>query len=238
MTDLRAELLAAIADIPAHVEVRSALLRDEPIIRGERGAWVVSTPPGLNSSIFAVGKIDMVLLRQAAAADPEAEIVVAAASVAIWDTVPPGARRALIYELPGELTGVAPHPTVLLAQGDEAALAGVGDAELRAELEDAIEDGPIAVALAGEAMAAFCYAGSVTETLWDISIDTLEAHRRRGLAGAAVARMQAVHAPSGRRPVWGAEVTNAASKGLATKLGFQPVDEVWLWHAAQLLESV
>jgi hypothetical protein len=232
---MRLELLRAIADTPAHVELRGALLDGEVSLVGPSHACVIATPPGVNSLIFAVGPVDMALLRHAAEADPAAEVIATAATVATWASLPPGARRAVIHELPGELENVASHPTMLLEAGDAARLASVPDAQLRAELEDAIQDGPLAVALDGQAMAAFCYAGSATETLWDISIDTLAAHRRRGLAGAAVARMTALHGAAGRRPVWGAEVSNAASMRLAARLGFRPVDEVWLWRAEDLL---
>jgi RimJ/RimL family protein N-acetyltransferase len=74
----------------------------------------------------------------------------------------------------------------------------------------------------------FCYATSETETLWDVSIDTLAAWQGRGLAagcvGAMVERMLAV----GKRPVWGAAERNAASLALARKLGFEPVDRLAL----------
>ncbi|MEJ7733890.1 MAG: GNAT family N-acetyltransferase [Polyangiaceae bacterium] len=227
--------LRSVSDTPANVEVRAALLEGGVTVLGPPQAFVAATPPGLNSSIFVVGPADMALLRQAAQADPEAEVIASAATVASWAALPAGARRAVIHELPGALENVAPHPSLLLQASDAARLASVPDAELRAELEEAIQAGPLAIALAGEALAAFCYAGSVTETLWDISIDTLPAYRRRGLAGAAVASLAELHAAAGRRPIWGAEVSNAGSMGLAARLGFRPVDEVWLWRAADLL---
>ena len=232
---MHAAWLLSVADTPANVEVRAALLEGGVTVLGPPAAFVAATPPGLNSSIFVVGPADMALLHQAALADPEAEVIACAATVATWAALPAGARRAVIHHLPGELQNVAAHATVLLHAADAARLASVPDAALRAELEEAIQDGPLAVALAGEELAAFCYAGSVTETLWDISIDTLAAHRRRGLAGAAVARLAELHAAARRRPVWGAEISNAGSMGLAAKLGFRPVDEVWLWRAADLL---
>jgi hypothetical protein len=232
---VREAWLSSVADTPANVEVRAALLGGGVTVLGPPSGFVVATAPGSNSCIFVVGPADMALLRQAALADPEAEVIASAATVATWTALPAGARRAVLHHLPGELENVAPLPTVLLHAADAKRLAAVPDAELRAELEEAIQGGPLAIALAGEELAAFCYAGSVTETLWDISIDTLAAHRRRGLAGAAVARLAALHAAAGRRPIWGAEVSNAGSMGLAAKLGFRPVDEVWLWRAAELL---
>ena len=82
-----------------------------------------------------------------------------------------------------------------------------------------------ATIVAGEAVS-FCYAGSVTEQLWDISIDTLAEHRRRGYAALCVAFMVNHMRKQGKEPVWGALETNDASLGLAAKLGFVPVDRV------------
>lgn len=41
----------------------------------------------------------------------------------------------------------------------------------------------------------------------------------------------------GLRPVWGAEETNSASLGLAKKLGFEPVDEVAVFHPSRRTET-
>jgi predicted GNAT family acetyltransferase len=66
----------------------------------------------------------------------------------------------------------------------------------------------------------FCYPVWQTETLWDVSIETLDGYRRRGL-GARAARTLIRHMRrSGRSPVWGALDTNAASRALAARLGF------------------
>lgn len=72
----------------------------------------------------------------------------------------------------------------------------------------------------------FCYPCWSTEALWDISIDTVEAYRRRGCAADAVRFMIHHMRASGRDPVWGAVESNAASLGLAAKLGFEPVDAI------------
>jgi RimJ/RimL family protein N-acetyltransferase len=77
----------------------------------------------------------------------------------------------------------------------------------------------------------FCYAASVTETLWDISIDTLDEYRGQGHAALAVAFMVRRMARQGKRPVWGAEESNTASMALARKLGFEPVDRLIVFAA-------
>lgn len=79
---------------------------------------------------------------------------------------------------------------------------------------------PMAAALVDGRPVAFCYAPFVTPSLWDVAVDTLEPHRRRGLA-AVCFRTLAVHlAADGKRPVWGALESNTASMALAAKLGF------------------
>ncbi|MDF2692495.1 MAG: acetyltransferase [Labilithrix sp.] len=98
--------------------------------------------------------------------------------------------------------------------------------ELRRELEAALASGPVAAALENALPVAFCYPSAVTESLWDVSIDTLAAHRRRGHAGRAAAHMVRHMSSSGRSPVWAALEENAASFHLAQKLGFEAVDEL------------
>jgi RimJ/RimL family protein N-acetyltransferase len=99
-------------------------------------------------------------------------------------------------------------------------------AELRDELKSASLWSEIAATIVDGRPVAFCYAASDTETLWDISADTLEPYRRHGYAAFAVTHM--IHHMHRRRrsPVWGAEESNVASWSLARKLGFVPVDRL------------
>jgi GNAT superfamily N-acetyltransferase len=90
---------------------------------------------------------------------------------------------------------------------------------------------PIAVALNKGCPAAFCYAGSITETLWDVSIDTLEPYRRRGHAMKAVSFLIEYYAARGKQPVWGALASNYASAALAQRLGFAAVDTLCVFSA-------
>jgi len=71
-----------------------------------------------------------------------------------------------------------------------------------------------------------CQAIAVTETLWDVAIDTLEGHRRRGHAAACFEALAAHMATTGGQPVWSADDDNAASLRLAAKLGFRPVERL------------
>lgn len=100
-------------------------------------------------------------------------------------------------------------------------------------LVEALAGTPVFAAFAGHQPAAFCYAGSVTERWWDISIDTLEPFRRQGYAAQCVAHVIQHMTERGRMPVWGALESNTASARLATKLGFNPVDTLIVFSPAE-----
>lgn len=96
-------------------------------------------------------------------------------------------------------------------------------APLAAELsDDFVATRPLAAAFADGRMASWCYAPVETETLWDVSVDTLEPFRRQRLSTACFAALAPEMAGRGKRPVWGAFDENAPSLGLARRLGFEP----------------
>ncbi|QIN79859.1 GNAT family N-acetyltransferase [Rubrobacter marinus] len=103
-------------------------------------------------------------------------------------------------------------------------------AGLGAELEGVLGRGtPLAATFVGGVPVSFCYVASETEGLWDVSIDTLEGHRRRGYAASCAAFMvRHMRETRGKEPVWGALETNAASMNLAALLGFVPVDRYFV----------
>jgi hypothetical protein len=79
---------------------------------------------------------------------------------------------------------------------------------------------PMAAVWADGHPVSFCYPVWQTETLWDVSIETLEPYRRLGL-GARAARTLIRHMRlTGREPVWGALESNSGSRALAARLGF------------------
>jgi GNAT superfamily N-acetyltransferase len=100
--------------------------------------------------------------------------------------------------------------------------------DLREELIEAAAFSPLAATFIEGQPVSFCY-GVLTESLWDVSIDTLEDFRRRGLAALCADYMIEAMSAQGRRPVWGALESNVASLRLASKLGFAPVDELVLY---------
>lgn len=100
--------------------------------------------------------------------------------------------------------------------------------DLREEIAAAFEYSPMSAAFDEGRPVSFCYAAWETETLWDVSIDTLPAWRRRGYACAAAVELIEHFLARGKRPVWGAADTNSASAALAVRLGFHPVDRLLL----------
>ena len=77
-------------------------------------------------------------------------------------------------------------------------------AELLRELEAGAEHSLIAATFVQQQPVSFCYAGAVTESLWDVSIDTLPGHRRHGYAALCAAHMIRHMQAQGKQPVWAA----------------------------------
>ncbi len=104
-------------------------------------------------------------------------------------------------------------------------------AKLRKEHVKAARLFPVAAVYVNDFPVSFCYAVE-TESLWDISIETLEEHRNQGHAQACVAFMIEHMRGRGKRPVWGAVASNAASLKLAAKLGFEIAESVNVFQPA------
>ena len=132
-----------------------------------------------------------------------------------------------VLDLPGRLAAELPAPDRdveirLLAEDDALDHLPAG---LRFEMMHAREVAPVAAAFVGRVAASFCYPCWTSESLWDVSIDTLPAYRRLHLAAHVVQFMAARMRREGRAPVWGAVESNRASLRLAERLGFSPVGE-------------
>jgi len=129
--------------------------------------------------------------------------------------VPPSLRRELMNALRGRTTarfvpGVLPDRDV----------------------PPPLEPLPMAASWAGRAPVSFCYPVFRTEAWWDVSIETLEAHRRHGHAARAARTMIRHMWQTGRAPVWGAPEHNDASLALARQLGFREVGRLTVLTAA------
>jgi GNAT acetyltransferase-like protein len=97
---------------------------------------------------------------------------------------------------------------------------------LRHEITHARELSPVASVFVDGRAASFCYAVWTTESLWDVSIDTLEEFRGQSLGPHAVWFMAELMQSRGCAPVWAALESNTASLRLAAKLGFRPVGDI------------
>ena len=138
------------------------------------------------------------------------------------------AERADIFKGPKTLQQTPEHPSRYLRPEELGALSHL-PAELLEELSDAQEDGcALYAAFDGALPVAFCYVASQTESLWDVSIDTVASHRRQGFALSAAAGLIELMNHQGKIAVWGAVESNPASRNLAYKLGFVKVDELWV----------
>ena len=230
----REALLALLPDLPRWVELRALLLGNRGDVLGFRRApLAAAVADAAFGAAFVVGEPSFEAIGEALGLVGLSGILISAPESAAWvrQAIPElGAERAIVHELgAGAALPAIPPGNVRHLRPDEVETLTLPP-ELRVELRAATAAGtPIAAALAAGEPVAFCYAGSVTETLWDVSIDTHEPWRRRGFASRAagfeIARLRAF----GRRPVWGAAESNTGSRRLAAKLGFVPVDELWIF---------
>lgn len=91
---------------------------------------------------------------------------------------------------------------------------------------------PMAAVWADGRPVAFCYPVWQTETLWDVSIETLPAYRQRGLGRRAARTLIRHMRARGCSPVWGALESNTASRRLAASLGFAEAAGIVVFTAA------
>lgn len=223
------DLARSLPDIPRWVETRSMLMSGDCELVGP----IESAPPAFIVRRLRTGLMAVVGL-------PSPGSISSAADGCETILAPPEttehvlraldgwtAAKALLH-LPGESPFPLPDPRMDIRMIGAAELERGREIppELREELLDACSVSPVAAVFSGSEPVSFCYPTAITETLWDVSIDTLRQYRNRGYARAAVLSMIEFMRISGRRPVWGAEVSNLASIGLARKLGFVVVDEL------------
>lgn len=234
------ELAQRLPDIPRWIEVRDLLLAGLGEISGLRQlgnadelSFVLRDTE--SSTLFIVGEVvatefdGVIATTLRDRADVVAPIALTASLTAALPTW--SASRLIVHTLT--------DPTVLerlplgetgWATLDELRSCALPD-ELMAELEVGGANSPIAVSRVAGQPVSFCYAGSQTETLWDVSIDTLEAFRRQGHAARSAALMVRHMTALGKRPVWQALENNPASWHLAARLGFTPCDELVMLEA-------
>jgi GNAT superfamily N-acetyltransferase len=223
-----------LPDIPRWVEARSLLLTGACEIFGlEDGpplSLAVRDPS--TGSVIVVGRLDPSAVEAAVSGVMHDASLVAAEEEAAWlaATLVGWTRTdARLHVLAGGSR--LPDATDAVRFLDPSSIETLPiPSQLVRELRIGAEDSEIAAMFVGDEPVAFCYAGSVTETLWDVAIDTLAQHRRRGYAAACAAHMIRHMRAHGKQPVWGAVEENPASWRLAHKLGFTQVDVIALFE--------
>jgi GNAT superfamily N-acetyltransferase len=200
-------------------------------VLGERdaGDYVVRSLDKALASV--VGRASEASLRETVARGGPLEILCAENAVQRTLTALPawGAEPATIHLLgPTAPPPPPPRADLRVVPPDEPLALGYVLPPLRQELEAARLRSPLAVAFVAGLAASFAYAPWQTETLFDVSIDTVEAHRGRGLGAASVALLIEHMRSTGKQPVWGALDGNTASLRLARRLGFVPVDRLFV----------
>jgi GNAT superfamily N-acetyltransferase len=241
-------LADALPDTPGWIDTRGMLLSGRATIFGGRTVdegFAVRATSGPYSVVSVAGRPEAVIIAHALEGATNMTAIIAQRGNAEYvhralaERHPSGSdiqwtpERAILHRLAapphGDTTGDV--PTRLLQSDDRLDHL---PSELQSEIAQARELAPVAVALIDGIPASFCYPCWMTETLWDVSIDTLEPHRRRGLAARVVQHMIDVMKQGGRDPVWGAMESNVASLELARKLGFTPVDEIVVFSRGTL----
>ena len=232
--NLHRSLAQALPDIPRWVEARDLLLHEQGEIFGVQEApelsFVIRDP--VSDLTIVVGTPSADAVREAVQqSTQDAELIAPWEQASRLAAILPewSCSRAGLYLLPDfSRLPAAPGGTVGFLDPDALQRLVLPD-ELGRELYIGATHSLITATFVGNQPVSFCYAGAVTETLWDISIDTVEEHRRHGYAALCAAYMiRHMHA-LGKQPVWGAVEENPASWRLAQKLGFVQVDELVLF---------
>jgi len=216
------DVLAAVPDEPACVEARGMVLsgrgrvawrnRDVIVLHAQDERLATIVGPFRWRDVLPV--INM-LGPDVEVVTREAEFQRAGALPAPWRS-----ERAIVHE-EGHALPRTPEsrPVTFFTDADPPDLRHV-PGDLRDELELALAFSPVAAALDGDVPVSFCYAGWETESWWDVSIDTLAPWRDRGYAAAASLAMMIHMRRRGKRAVWAALESNAASLSVARRLGF------------------
>lgn len=231
------ELAAALPDLPRWVAPRGLLLehRCEVLFgpEGRRGAGYLVLEHG-GPKAFAVHRPSAGLAAQLRGLGQSATSILSPIeSAEPWRELLPGwsEQPAIVHVHPAPATLPRPvHPTRYLTLADLEAFTALPD-ELADELGRALARGPVAAAFDGERAVSFSHAAYRTESWFDLSIDTLESHRRAGYASSSAAHLIHDMLAQGKKPVWGALDADTASIAMAKKYGFRAVDRMMVFGA-------
>ena len=233
--DVAARLLTALPDVPRWIETRSMLLSphvqlfagvtfDEGIVvRLLHEAMVAVSVVGRPHAAALAAALDGITPMTPVVAQQDNAVHVGELLKAVGPSLDGrgwSAERMLFHTL-GATPSLAPLEAAasirLLTLNDSLEHLPPG---LRHEITHARLMCPTGAAFVDGSPVSFCYGCFVSESLWDVSIDTLETHRGRGLAAHLVRFMIDRMREDGLAPIWGALESNGASRRLATRLGF------------------
>ncbi|MGH9940006.1 MAG: GNAT family N-acetyltransferase [Blastocatellia bacterium] len=236
-------LLSVIPDQPKWVELRAMLLSGQCEIYGledaERLSFVARHTEMELVSVYGRPASDVIRRATTLAPSPETVLCLPEDRRHVAEALPEWrSELATIYRLAnGERLPEVPAGAIRLLTSAEIEAMGHAPTELKEELLAATKRSLVAAACIEQLPVSFCYAGSQTESLWDISIDTLAEHRNRGYAALCVAFLIEYFRRRGLAPVWGALESNTPSMRLADKLGFTPVDHLVVFETSVRAES-
>lgn len=226
------DVLAALPDLPRWVEARGLLL--------SRRGFVVDLGDGCQ---FVCGRKDRLVVPITIQISPLLEAYALkeapGGSIVLQDVMLPAARYHLpdweaepatvytVAEQRARSWRLPEWPTAPIT-ADQLLAATHLPADLRGELVDACARSPVwSASIDGEPLA-FAYAAQTTEKWFDVSVDTVESARGRGLGRAAAMGLIVDRLLHGLSPVWGVVQRNEPSHRMARRLGFEPVDRLWV----------
>lgn len=227
-----------IPDLPRWVELRDCLLLGDCEILGleEKPELSFVIQDASTESVFIIGMPLLSAVQAAVEQGTRGGIVAPQETTAAWlaGAFPKWSRaQAILHLLPDSRhLPVDSAGNVAFLDPDKFSRYSLPP-DLLEELVIGAEHSPIAASFVDNKPVSFCYAGAITESLWDVAIDTLPEHRRQGHAALSAAYMIRYMYSHGKQPVWAALEENPASWQLARKLGFVVVDEIALFEQGE-----
>lgn len=232
--DLELRVLALIPEQPADVHARGmvlagggeAVLGPDPGRDETEGGFVAELGGPL---VCAFGRPPLAATRELLQRRPTCQRILAPAlsRAALAEALPAWSWNPVLFHvLPSPQRWArpsSPWETRWLERGERGLLDEL-PADLRDELLLPLARGGLAAAFADGRAASFAYVFTRTERYADLSVDTLEGQRRRGLAACCAAFLVAEVLAAGLEPVWGCTEANEASRALALRLGFRVAD--------------
>ncbi len=135
-------------------------------------------------------------------------------------------KRIFVFTKPSSLRiSPAMYLDTMLIDYERLSHATLG-AALQEELIDAFERSPISATFVESKPVAFCYAASQSSLFWDVSVDTLVEHRRKGLAKQCALHMISLMESKGKQVVWQSFEDNPPSWKLAQSIGLAQTDQL------------